>query len=227
MARLVPTPMKRFNKPTLIPYWGWLQMNKTGYGPLITATTAYKPPALRWLEGHESVTAQNWVVQNPIKKMKFFGGLVVLKPGIDGIALGPGGKYVYYGAMTHDGLYKIPTSALHDFSQSPDKVAQQVVKVGKKPLSDGLSTDTLHQVYITDVENSGVARMSPSGELQTLIRSEKIRWADALSFGGDGYLYILDSAIPDQMLRSKSHMRKRAPYYIYRINTGVGGVAGR
>jgi sugar lactone lactonase YvrE len=100
--------------------------------------------------------------------------------------------------------------------------------VGQKPLSDGLSIDTLDHIYITDVEHGGIARMDQEGNLQTLLKdTERIRWADGCSFGGDGYLYFTDSAIPDQMLRSKSHIRKKEPYYIYRFKPEYGGIPGR
>ena len=70
--------------------------------------------------------------------------------------------------------------------------------------------------------------MAPDGKLTTLIRDDaRIRWADALSFGPDGYLYIADSAIPDQMLQSKAHMQSKAPYYICRFKPGIAGDPGQ
>jgi sugar lactone lactonase YvrE len=182
----------------------------------------------RLLENHPSVEAQDWIIHHPEKKMTFFGGLVALKPGIDGIVIDQQGEWLYYGAMTHDGLFRIRTNELRDTGLPAADLAKQVEKVGQKPLSDGLSIDTLGNIYITDVEHGGIARMDPDGKLQTLIKdTERIRWADGCSFGGDGYLYFTDSAIPDQMLRSKSHIRKKAPYYIYRFKPEYGGIPGR
>jgi len=160
--------------------------------------------------------------------MTFFWGLVALKPGIDGIVIDQKGDWVYYGAMTHDGLFKIATNDLKDEGLSDAALGQRVIRVGTKPLSDGLSIDTLGNIYITDVEHGGVARMNPQGNLQTLIKApEQIRWADALSFGPAGYLYLADSAIPDQMLRSKKHIQSAGPYYIYRFKPEFGGIPGR
>jgi sugar lactone lactonase YvrE len=184
--------------------------------------------ARRLLEGHPSVLPMDYIPRNATRTMTFFGGLVALKPGIDGIVLDEAGEWLYYGAMTHDGLYKIRTTDLLNESLPPEKLAEKVVRVGKKPLSDGLSIDTLQNIYITDVDNGSIVRMAPDGSLKTLIQDrERIRWADGCSFGGDGYLYFTDSAIPDQMLQSKKHIREKAPYYIYRVDPGVGGVPGR
>jgi sugar lactone lactonase YvrE len=183
--------------------------------------------ARRVLDSHESVSAQDWLIRNPTKDMKFFGGLVVLKPGVDGIAISRDDEWVYYGAMTHDTMYRIAVEALLDETLSEGALAARVQAVAAKPLNDGLSTDFEGNLLITDVEHSAVLRMTPGGELTTLIKSDRIRWADALSFGPDGWLYVADSAIPDQMLQPKSHMKEHAPYYVFRFKPGIAGPPGQ
>ena len=183
--------------------------------------------ARRVLESDPSVTAQDWLIRNPTKDMRFFGGLVVLKPGVDGIAIDRDDEWVYYGAMTHDTMYRIKVSDLLDESLSEGALAARVEPVGKKPLNDGLSTDSAGNLLITDVEHGSVVRMTPRGEIETLIASPRIRWADALSYGPDGWLYVADSAIPDQMLRSKAHIEESAPYHVFRFQPGIDGVPGQ
>jgi len=60
-------------------------------------------------------------------------------------------------------------------------------------------------------------RVGPDKILQTVIRSSRIRWADGLSLGPDGYIYLADSAIPHLMLQTTSHVRSQAPYTIFRF----------
>jgi sugar lactone lactonase YvrE len=180
----------------------------------------------RVLEGHSSVTAQDWIINTPAKKMTFFGGLAAMKPGIDGIAVTPDGLWLAYGAMSHDTLYRVPIAALLNNSLSDGTVASRVEALGRKPLSDGLSSDIEGGVWITDVEHGAVLRMAPDGTLQTWVKDPRIRWADALSFGPDGWLYLADSAIPDQVMRSKNHIASQAPYYIFRFRPGFEGVPG-
>lgn len=180
----------------------------------------------RALDSDASVMPQDWLIRNRIRDMKFFG-VVSLKPGIDGITLARDGKSLYYGAMAHDTLYRIPVSALAS-REAAQQAASAVQAMGKKPLNDGLSSDDQGNIYLTDVEHSSVMRQGADGKLVTLIRDdERIRWADALSFGPNGYLYLADSAIPDQMLRSQSHMQARAPYFIYRFKPGASAVSGQ
>ncbi len=169
------------------------------------------------LDGHPSVTSQGYVSINPIKKMRFVGGLLDLMPGIDGLDVDREGKYVYYAAMSHEGLYRVPVSACVDFKLSAAEVADKVERVSPKPLSDGIRLDTLGNTLITDIEHNGIAIVSKQGTLSTLIHDARIRWADGLSLGGDGFWYLADSDIPDQMLQSKKHMATHKPYYIFRF----------
>jgi sugar lactone lactonase YvrE len=180
----------------------------------------------RVLEDHPSVSAQDWIIGTPARRMVFFGGLAAMKPGIDGIAVTPDGAWLAYGAMSHDTLYRVPTSALLDTSLGEGALASRVEALGRKPLSDGLSADLEGGVWITDVEHGAVLRMAPDGSLETWVETPRIRWADALSFGPDGWLYLADSAIPEQVMRSKRHIASQAPYYIFRFHPGVGGVPG-
>lgn len=183
--------------------------------------------AWRVLEDHPSVYPQDWIIRNPIKEMVFFGGIIALKPGIDGIALDKNDEWLYYAAMTHDGLYRIHTENLKNRTLSATEMAAKVEYFSPKPLNDGLSIDLEGNIYITDVEHEGVAVVNQARQLETLLRDERIRWADALTFGPDGWLYVADSVIPEQMLQSKANMAAAAPYYIFRFKPGSMGVPGQ
>jgi sugar lactone lactonase YvrE len=182
----------------------------------------------RVLEAHPSVTPQDWLVRTPSKTMVFFGGLAALKPGVDGVAISPDGRWVYYAAMTHDGLFRIPLAALRDATIPTEALAKTIERVSDKPLSDGLSMDNEGNVLISDVEHQSVMRWrAADGTLETLIRDPRIRWSDGFSHGPGDSLYLADSAIPEQMLRSKAHIASQAPYTIWRIKTDRPGVPGQ
>lgn len=170
-----------------------------------------------WLDGHPSIQNEGYVPVTPAKKMRFFGGLADLMPGIDGLDVSPDGRYVYYAAMSHSGLFRIPVSALTNFDADPTAVAAQVERVADKPLSDGIRLDAQGTTYITDIEHQGIAVVTATGERRTLIQDPRIRWADGLSFAADGYCYLADSDIPDQMLQSKEHIQQHKPYFVFRF----------
>ncbi len=181
--------------------------------------------ARRVLENHVSVAAENFKIRNRDQDMEFLGGIVVLRGGIDGIALGP--EWLYYGALSGSGLYRVRLKDLRNKRLPESQLANRVDRYSDKPLSDGLSTDVNGNVFITDVEHSSIFIVGPRQELATLIQSPSIRWPDALSFGPDGYLYLADSALPDLILQSAEHIKASGPYYIFRFQPGSMGVPGQ
>jgi len=228
--------------PEVAPRGSFLQdLQVTGDGATVIAADASfwrRSPALvivdvasrrsrRVLENDASVRPQPWLIRTPERPMTFIGGLISLQVGVDGLALSRDGRWLYYGAMNHTTLYRVPVAALTDAAMTPSALRASVEAVGRKPLNDGLSTDLDGNVLITDVEHGAILRMRPSGELETLVRTPRIRWADALSYGPDGWLYVADSAIPDLMLRSRHHIAEAAPYFIYRFRPGVPGIPGQ
>lgn len=181
--------------------------------------------ARRVLESHSSVSAEDHMIRNGDHDMEFLGGIVALRGGIDGIALGP--EWLYYGAISGSGLYRVRLRDLRDRSLPSRQLANRVERVSDKPLSDGLSIDIEGNVYITDIEHRSIFVFGPNRELTTLIQSNRLRWPDGLSFGPDGYLYIADSALSELILQSREHIEAQGPYRIFRFRPGVEGVPGQ
>lgn len=181
--------------------------------------------ARRVLEKHESVSAEDYMIRNGDQKMTFLGGIVSLRGGIDGIAMGP--KWLYYGAISGSGLYRIQLKDLRDEALPAGQLANRVERVSDKPLSDGMSIDVDGTVYITDIEHGSIFVAGSDRELKTLLKSHKLRWPDALSFGPDGYLYIADSALSELILQPREHIDAQGPYRIFRFKPGAEGVPGQ
>lgn len=181
--------------------------------------------ARRLLESHPSVSAENYIIRNSDRDMEFLGGVVALRGGIDGIALGP--EWLYYGALSGSGLYRIRLRDLRDTKLPHGQLANRIERYSDKPLSDGLSIDKQGNIYITDIEHNSVFVVGPNRDLETLIQSNSVRWADALSFGPDGYLYLADSALSELILRSREHIEASGPYRIFRFQPGAEGVPGQ
>ena len=168
---------------------------------------------------------ENYLIQNRNRVMSFMGGIVSLRGGVDGIALGE--EWLYFGALSGSSLYRIRLDDIRDSSIPNTQIAARVEHVAKKPLSDGFSIDTDGRVYITDVEHNAVFRLDQNSELRTLIRSNRVRWPDALSFGPGGWLYVADSALSDVVLQSKEHIKSKAPYRIFRVQVDAEGTPGQ
>ncbi|MEZ5650961.1 MAG: L-dopachrome tautomerase-related protein [Burkholderiaceae bacterium] len=135
--------------------------------------------------------------------------------------------WLAYAAMNHDRLFRIPTSVLQDTNVDESALQRSIEDLGPKPLNDGLSVDDEGRLFITDVEHQDIMARDPDGTLRTVIRDERIRWADGLSFGPDGWLYLADSAIPEIVLQSAAHHKAVAPFTIWRFKPGSTAALGQ
>jgi sugar lactone lactonase YvrE len=70
--------------------------------------------------------------------------------GIDGIEISRDGNWLYYGAMSHDTMYKLPMKALRDAQLGAADLAKQIQAIGRKPLNDGITVDAQDNILITD-----------------------------------------------------------------------------
>lgn len=214
-----------------------LQVSADGRTVVIADTSLWrKSPALivydtesqaarRLLDGHPLVAAENYLITANGRPMSFGGGLVALRGGVDGIALGD--EWLYFGALSGGSLYRVRLSDIRDPSIADSQLESSVERVAAKPLSDGLSLDRAGNVYITDVEHNAIFRLDASGEMATLVRSPGIRWPDALSFGPDGWLYVADSALSEVVLKPREHIESSAPFKVFRVKLDTPGVPGQ
>ena len=193
--------------------------------PAIIVYDVASATARRVLESPPSVSAEKFVISHGDEQMRFFGGLVALRGGVDGIALGP--EWLYFGALSGSTLYRARLSDLRNAELPHTQLAKRVEAYSRKPLSDGLSTDIDGNVYVTDVEHNAIFRIGDERRPRTLLRSPLIRWPDALSFGPDGWLYVADSALQEVVLKPGEHIRENGPYRIFRFRPGAEGVPGQ
>lgn len=184
--------------------------------------------ARRILEAHETVSAENYLIRNHGTEMSYIGGIVALRGGVAGIALGP--EWLYFGSLSGSGLYRVHINDLTNASIPEAQLAARIERVAHKPLSDGLSLDIEGNVYGTDIEHGSIFVVNPNGDdeavLTTLVRSDKIRWPDGLSFGPDGWLYVSDSALADVIMQPRDHIKANGPYQILRFQPGPEGIPG-
>jgi sugar lactone lactonase YvrE len=175
------------------------------------------------LRGHPSVSAQDWIIRKTSGASYTLAlGLITFMAGADGIALTADGQWLYYAAMSHDSLYRIPTAALLNPALSDAEVASQIAFVGHKPMSDGIELLADNTVIITDVENGGLVALSPEGVLTRLTASPAVNWTDSVTVAPDGALWFTDSRLTDLIDQfatpsDQARMLERGPYAIYRV----------
>ncbi len=175
------------------------------------------------LSSHSATQPQGWVIHTKLGAHKLAYGLITFAVGIDGIELSADGAWLYYGAMSHARLYKVPTAALRDPQLAPAALERQIVELGRKPLSDGITLDRAGNVLLTDIEHGGIARLDAAGRLTTLVTSLDVLWADGVVAAPNGDIVFTDSAIPayiDQLGRppTEASLVSARPYHIYKLH---------
>jgi sugar lactone lactonase YvrE len=193
--------------------------------PAIIVYDIESSSARRVLEGHPSVSAEDYIISNHGTRMTFGYGLVALRGGVDGIALDD--EWLYFGAISGAGLYRVALGDLRDAGQPPAQLAARVERHATKPLSDGMIIDPAGIVLGTDVEHGAVFVVYPGQSARTLIRSDRLRWPDALAFGPDGWLYVSDSNLADVVLKPREHIESHRPYRIFRFRPFADDSAGQ
>ena len=180
----------------------------------------------RLLENHPSVIPDPYIPVVQGRVMQIFG-IFAVRPGVDSIALDKSGHWLYFAPVTSHYMYRIRAADLKDATLSPHELSQRVEKFAEKTMSDGLTMDVDGNIYITDIENSAIVRLTPEGDLETIVKDDRIRWPDGLGFGPDGWLYVTCSALHQVIGRTPGQMQSNAPFQIYRFKPGIQGVPGQ
>ncbi len=195
--------------------------------PAIIIYNTRTKTARRVLERHPSVTEEPYEINNLGRKMYPLGGLFWMHPALDPIALDKRDEWLYFGPMAGDKLFRARLADLNNTTLSNEQLGAKVELYAKKSQCDGLTMDSADNIYITSIEDGAINVIGTDRKQRTLVKHPKMRWPDGLSFGGDGYVYVADSDIPDVMMKSKAHIRASAPFYLFRFKGLVGSIAGQ
>jgi sugar lactone lactonase YvrE len=171
--------------------------------------------AHRMLDGHPSVLAkQGMRITVNGEQLLQYGKPPQFKS--DSIALSPDGAYLYYKAIMSDQLYRIETAVLREGDRV--NAGDRVESFASCPPTDGIWMDARERIYLSDVENNAVARMSPDGAVERIVSDERLQWPDTFAEGPDGTIYITASHINEAPQYHKGKSTRSSPFGLYRFN---------
>ena len=129
---------------------------------------------------------------------------------VNGIALSPDGKYLYFSALNSHVLYRIKTDQLLDL-QIPDiMINTQVEKVGTIAATDDILFTHDGKIILGGIENDSIHVLDAKGQLQETLQNPLIQWASSFAQDADKNLYFITS----QMNLKPT---ERYAYVIYQI----------
>ncbi|MDQ0083882.1 sugar lactone lactonase YvrE [Variovorax boronicumulans] len=140
--------------------------------------------------------------------------------GINGIALSPDARTLYWTVTTGTRARSVPTSVLRDAASSDEKIAAAIRDLGAVGgNTDGIVTDAKGRLYITDVTNNGIVRYNPRNRTMSLIASnEGVQWPDTPTILPDGDLVFTSSALNNHFAGSVKNGEER--YELWRLPIG-------
>ena len=169
------------------------------------------------LQGDKSTTTEpGFVLRLDGKEVKDKTG----KPfssNVNGIALPPDAKYLYYRAINQTKLYRIGTEYLANPALAPAELTTHVEIVGETGVSHGMLADTKGNIYLSDSPNYAIRRVTPEGRLETLVHDSRLSWPDTFALGPDGYLYLTATQINRAPKWNGGESRVDYPFRLYRL----------
>jgi sugar lactone lactonase YvrE len=171
--------------------------------------------AWRRLSGEPSVRA----IPPPGFGIATESGTKAVSAGIDGIALSPDGRTLWWTPLGSYELFSIDTDILVDRHANQELVARHVVTHPKRDFAcDGLDCDREGRVYFTDGTHGGLQRLIPSEERyeRLLHGDERMIWPDAVKIGPDHIVYISDSQLDRAPAWNDGRDLREPPFILYR-----------
>jgi sugar lactone lactonase YvrE len=169
----------------------------------------------RRLSGHAGVRAR----PDPGFAIATESGPIHTTAGIDGIALSPDGRTLWWTPLASYDLYSIDTDILTAPHPSPEMIERHIVRYDVRDFaSDGLDCDREGRVYLTDVTRGTLQRYIPAERrYETLLHGEKyFMWPDAVKLGPDRIVYVTDSQIDRAPVHHGGEDLRTPPYRLYR-----------
>jgi sugar lactone lactonase YvrE len=145
---------------------------------------------------------------------------------VNPITLSADGETLYFGAMNGQTWYALPAQLLRE-GASDSEIAAAIEAAGKKPVSDGASTDRAGNHYFTNLGANAIDVLQPDGTLKHLVQDERLLWPDALSFGEESSLYVAVNQLHRSPALNGGVEAGEPPYLIMRVWTGTEGIPGR
>ena len=207
---------------------GFVYIADCGPTPSIVVVDIKRKTARRFTD-HPSLNAENvdLVVEGQTLKFPGPGGQMErARIPINPITLSADGETLYYGAMNGKTLYSVPARLFRQ-GASRAQIAQAIRVVGKKPVSDGISTDAEGNHFITNLRANAIDRMSPDGKLTRLVRDDRFLFPDNVRFGPDSWLYVAVNQLHRSSIFTGDADEGKPPYLIARVWTGTRGQPGR
>ncbi|PWS29148.1 hypothetical protein DHW03_04800 [Pedobacter yonginense] len=144
-----------------------------------------------------------------------FGGKPA-RVGVNPITISADKETLFYGAMNGKTWYSISARAIRE-NKKDDEISSTIKKVGSKPISDGVATDSNGNHYYTNLCDKGIDKWNAkTKKLEPVIRDARLLWLDNVSLQG-GYIYMAVNQLDKTPAFTGTTDLGKPPYFIYKM----------
>lgn len=169
----------------------------------------------RRFSGHHALLAEDkdMVIDG---KVIHFGGKPA-RVAIDPITLSADRETLFFGAMNGTSWYKVPAKLFRE-NKDDKTIGEAITVAGKKPFSDGATTDTEGNHYFTNLQEHAITKLTTDGTLIHIIKHDSLLlWPDNAYPGPNNWMYISVNQLNTTPAFTGGLDEGKPPYYIYRF----------
>ncbi|MFN2993707.1 L-dopachrome tautomerase-related protein [Serratia plymuthica] len=137
--------------------------------------------------------------------------------GINGIALSPDGRTLYWTVTTGTHAHAVPTEILRNTAATDEQITAKIQDLGSVGgNTDGIVTDAVGNLYITDVTRNGIVKFDPKSRAMSLLAADEgVRWPDTPAIQPGGDLIFTSSSLNDHFAGTVKRGEER--YELWRL----------
>ena len=107
----------------------------------------------------------------------------------DQLEVSADGRWLYFQPCSGP-MSRIETRYLDDSSLANEDLASHVEPFADTPSTGGTAIDADGTIYVSDADRSRILKVSPTGEISTLIDDRRLAWVDAMWIDDSGKLWM-------------------------------------
>ena len=178
----------------------------------------------RVLQGHFSVQPDpRQVLQldgRPVQAKSADGRQVRPLSGVNPIAVGPHGKWLYFGPMHGSTLYRVETQFIRNPTLDSFQLAAKVQAFAVKPITDSLAIDDRENIYYGDLSYNAITYVTEEGNYlkpRVLVQDGRLIWPGGLTLGSDGKLHFFSNQLHRTPIYNSGKDVSAPPFEIFSV----------
>ena len=138
----------------------------------------------------------------------------------DQLEVSPDGRTFYFQPCPGP-MVQVETRYLDDASLPAAELAAHVRPFADTPTSGGTCIDAAGVIYLNDADRSRIVRLTPDGQMTTLVQDDRLHWGDAVWIADGGDLIVPAAQMDRSATFNRGVEAVQLPVRVYRMGLGL------